>query len=221
MSMTNQNNELHLFNKTGFFAEKELALKHLRDADDILFSQGVDYCVMFGTLLGLLRHGGLIPWDDDLDIIVFDTDKFERRCRHHFENRGYIVYDDMRTLEGAERRCGYRIHAEQGLAIPGQTWKFPWLGVWEPNVCKNTMTLPPENFSYSVEDFFPLERRRFLDFTVSVPRLPEEIMKQYYGSDCLEMCMLHNLDHRQYKPTGFPTTKFPLDDVLAFLKENP
>lgn len=221
VSATKKNDELHLFNRTGFFEEKELALKHLRDADEILFSEGVDYCVMFGTLLGLLRHDGLIPWDDDLDIIIFDTEKFESRCRHQFEDRGYIIYDDMRILDGVEKSCGYRIHAEQGLPIPGQTWKFPWLGVWEPDICKNTMTLPPEDFTYSIEDFFPLERRCFLDFTVSVPRFSEEIVKQYYGSDCMKMCMLHNLDHRQYRPTGFPTTKFPLKDVLAFLKENP
>ena len=127
----------------------------------------------------------------------------------------------MRILEGIERRCGYRIHSEKGLAIPGQTWKFPWLGVWEPDISDNIMTLPPEEFSYSIKDFFPLERRSFLDFTVNVPRLSEEIVKQYYGSDCMKICMLHGLDHRQYKPTGFPTTKFPLEDVLAFLEENP
>jgi phosphatidylglycerophosphate synthase len=212
--------ELRLFRKTGFFEERDLALKHLRDTDEILFSEGVDYCIMFGTLLGLLRHDGVIPWDDDLDIIIFDIDRFEKRCRHQFEERGYVVYDDVRNIGGEERHCGYRIHSEQGLPIPGQSWKFPWLGVWEPDISNNIMTLPPEEFSYSVEDFFPLERRAFLDFTVSVPRLSEEIVKQYYGDDCMEICMLHNLDHRQYKPTGFPTTKFPLEVVMQSLRED-
>ena len=221
MATSQRNNQLHFFKETGFFKEKELALQHLRDMDEILFAEDVDYCVMFGTLLGLLRHDGLIPWDDDLDIIIFDLDKFEKKCRHQLEDREYVVYDDMRTIDGVERRCGYRIHAEQGLAIPGQTWKFPWLGVWEADISNHSMTLPPEEFSYSLEDFFPLERRKFLDFSVSVPRRAEEIVKQYYGSDCMEFCMLHNLDHRQYKPTGFPTTIFPLQEVLTYLQENP
>jgi hypothetical protein len=219
MSTTKQNDQLQLFTRTGFFEEKKLALKHLRDADDILFTEGVDYCVMFGTLLGLLRHDSLIPWDDDLDIIIFDTENFERKCRRLFEARGYVVYDDMRTVDGVERRCGYRIYHGRGIPVPGQTWKFPWLGVWEAEVCENTLTLPPEEFTYSLNDLFPLERRRFLDFTVSVPRRSEAIVKQYYGNDCIAMCMLHNLDHRQCKPTGFPTTKFPLEDVMAFLQE--
>ncbi len=221
MKQAKSSDELYFFRETGFFEEKELALKHLKDADEILYSEGVDYCVMFGTLLGLLRHDGLIPWDDDLDIIIFDTENFERRCRRQFEARGYVVYDDMRVLEGTEKRCGYRIHSEQGLSIPGQSWKFPWLGVWEPDIKNSNMTLPPEEFSYSVDDFFPLERRSFLGFTVSVPRLSDGIIKQYYGNDVMEICVLHNMDHRNYKPTGYPTTKFPLQDVLAYLQEIP
>jgi len=225
MDTNSKEDELRFFKETGFFEEKELAIKHLRDMDETLVAEGVDYCVMFGTLLGLLRHDGLIPWDDDLDIIIFDTDRFEKTCRHQLEAKGYVVYDDMRTLDGVEKRCGYRIHSEKGLAIPGQSWKFPWLGVWEPAIINNggdtTMTLPPEEFIYSVGDFFPLERRAFLNFTVSVPRLSEEIVKQYYGGDCMEICMLHSIDHRNYKPTGYPATKFALEDVLSYLKENP
>ena len=221
MDTTRTDNELRHFKETGFFEETELAIKHLRDADEILFSEGVDYCIMFGTLLGLIRHNGLIPWDDDLDIIIFDADKFENKCRHHFEERGYIVYNDMRTIDGKEQRCGYRLHSEDGVPIPGQSWKFPWLGIWEADISQNRMTLPPEEFIYSVDDFYPLERKPFLDFTVSVPRLAERIVKQYYGEDCMEICMLHNLDHRNYKPTGFPATKFPLGKVLAYLKDKP
>ncbi len=221
MTKTTTPDGIHLFRETGFFDETAAALTHLRDADEILFSEGVDYCVMFGTLLGLLRHDGLIPWDDDLDIIVFDIDQFENKCRRQFEERGYVVFDDVRTLEGTEKRCGYRIHSESGLPIPGQSWKFPWLGVWEPDFNDHTMTLPPETFTYSREDFFPLHRRAFLDFSVNVPRRPTQILKQYYGTECMEFCVLHNLDHRQYKPTGFPTTRFPLADVLAYLQENP
>ena len=57
----NKNDELLFFKKTGFFKEKDAALSHLQDADEILISEGVDYCLMFGTLLGLLRHGDFIP----------------------------------------------------------------------------------------------------------------------------------------------------------------
>jgi hypothetical protein len=189
----------------------------LRDVDDILFSAGVDYCVFYGTLLGLLRHDDFIPWDDDMDIVIFDNEKFERTCRHQFEDRGYVIYDDIRDLEGTEVHCGYRIHSELGLTVPGQTWKFPWVGVFRPHMRGDAMVLPPEENTFTMDDFFPLERKAFLDFTVSTPRLTEKILKEYFGDDCMTMCMLHGMDHRKYKPTGFPTTKFPVREVLAYL----
>ena len=45
--------------------------------DHFCDSHGIDYCLMGGSALGAKRHGGFIPWDDDLDIFM-TPDNYEK-----------------------------------------------------------------------------------------------------------------------------------------------
>lgn len=38
----------------------------------LLDANAIPYMIGFGTLLGSVRHGGFIPWDDDFDLILFE-----------------------------------------------------------------------------------------------------------------------------------------------------
>jgi len=45
--------------------------------DDICRKHHIEYFLGFGTLLGCVRDGGFLPWDDDIDIVM-KRDEFER-----------------------------------------------------------------------------------------------------------------------------------------------
>lgn len=45
-------------------------LEVMKFIDKVCRDNGITYYIMGGTALGAIRHGGFIPWDDDLDIFM-------------------------------------------------------------------------------------------------------------------------------------------------------
>ena len=57
----------------------------LRKFDRFCSENGVRYFITFGTLLGAVRHGDIIPWDDDIDVTMLRSD-YERFANIPKEN---------------------------------------------------------------------------------------------------------------------------------------
>ena len=66
----------------------------------------INYSIDGGTLLGAVRHGGLIPWDDDADVIMLRSEynKLKAVCKKEL-NSAEFYFQDMDNTEGY--RWGY------------------------------------------------------------------------------------------------------------------
>lgn len=107
---------------------------------------GIRYAIIAGTLLGAVRHGGFIPWDDDADVGLLreDYEAFRAACGKHLDTTRFYFQDHTNTPGyrwgyGKLRRKGSRyivcgtehLPYEQGIWIdifPLDSIPDHWLG---------------------------------------------------------------------------------------------
>lgn len=98
----------------------ELELMILKDFIRICEENNLTYYMYAGSLLGAVRHNGFIPWDDDLDVIMFrdDFEKFKKI---------FIAYEnDKYELLCNETEKDY-FHLLAKLMLKGTRFEESWV----------------------------------------------------------------------------------------------
>ena len=77
---------------------KEVLMDIVSAVDRFCRQQHIRYSIACGTMLGAVRHGGFIPWDDDMDIYMLraDYERLETLFPQLLEGR-YALYSPWRT----------------------------------------------------------------------------------------------------------------------------
>lgn len=73
---------------------KQIAFNVLCQVKAVCEDQNIRYFLDGGTLLGAVRHGGFIPWDDDIDICMPrpDYERFIEYCKNNDTSFGVVSH---------------------------------------------------------------------------------------------------------------------------------
>lgn len=84
-----------------------IQLEMLKELDRVCEKHGLRYYADSGTLIGAIRHKGYIPWDDDIDIVMFrkDYQKLLRIADSEFHYPLFLqsVYSDVKYVRGLSK----------------------------------------------------------------------------------------------------------------------
>lgn len=69
----------------------DLLFKIMIDVDAFCRHNDIPYTIAAGTMLGAVRHGGFIPWDDDADLFMLRED-FDRFVATYKSDKYSLVY---------------------------------------------------------------------------------------------------------------------------------
>ena len=78
-------------------AHQTALLSILKEFDRVCRLLNIPYVLFAGTLLGAVRHEGFIPWDDDLDILMFreDYELFLREAEGILDTKTFFLQKEF------------------------------------------------------------------------------------------------------------------------------
>jgi lipopolysaccharide cholinephosphotransferase len=169
---------------------KEL-YKAMNVAHKILLDNNIIYYATGGTLLGAVRHKGIIPWDDDLDLEVGYKD-FEkllsRKVRDQFRKYGYKIKKQHSGEDPKEEYSWVKLRKIDKKSTGINIDFFPTKIIVEKERFRTMFSSDivaewwPKHYFY-MDELLPLREVNFGDGKILIPNKPEPYLKRGYGND--------------------------------------
>lgn len=162
----------------------EKLYKLAKDVSEILDKHNITYWIEGGTLLGAVRNGKQIPYDDDIDFGILLHD-YQKVCEleNEFTSIGYDVENNDKSI--------YKIYIKQdwkitkNIVIPTPTLDlFCYYNIKgdNPKICLFDRDMKKEypNCEYKYDDLFPLINYKYGDLELKGANNPYEYLDKTY-----------------------------------------
>lgn len=164
------------YKKSKKLKEIQLELKEIFTMfNKLIRKYRLSYCLDSGTLLGAVRHGNIIPWDDDIDVSMTKEDiAILRKHKPDLNKIGYtLTYNDKI----------YRFKK-----LPKKNEKVPYIDIFEVHEKDRKIEYANEKNKRVWEDYwfkpsekYPLKVYKFGRLNVLGPNNPYPYLKRAYG----------------------------------------
>jgi len=188
--------------RNGFGIHKPTAVRLFQAVVDILDELKLNYFLISGTLLGCVRHGDFIPWDDDIDLLVEEA-AFERLAKKASKYPNVTFF--QRPDWGFMKVClanGTEIETEtewKKHALTDGKYCWPFIDLFKYSVEGDKLSFFRKGWPDF--EFLPGKKHLFLGRQVTLPCNPDYFLTKNYGKDYMTKLQSSSFCHRQEQGT--------------------
>lgn len=128
-----------------------------------------------GTLLGSIRHGGIMAWDDDVDLMVMDVDV--KSLIEKIKKDG--IYEVMEWTWKKTGQVYYKVWKPGGYKVEGYAYTFPFVDIWWAQEVGNEVQTN-DGYTFRKESYFPLKEIQFEGCKFYHPHISTDILNKMY-----------------------------------------
>ncbi|XP_064622905.1 uncharacterized protein LOC135485097 isoform X2 [Lineus longissimus] len=170
--------------------EKAIVMDLLKKFHIVTRRLGMEYFIYSGTLLGSWRHHSMIPWDDDVDVIMNISCQARLLDVLSRLKPRYHVFDSYQIR--------FKFWSDQSKSLSQYPWKWPYLDIQfytgnETHIWDVASEF--EDVKYPRSSVFPLHKRPYESWFLPAPRDTLSVLQLNYA-DTPTICTTWFYSHK-------------------------